>query len=187
MDTACDVTRRTVLQSALPGVCSTNGHLGLPVVLGNSGGPRVQLALAPAPSAHEGHLQVWLNYRAGTCALHCDEPNSVLVCLGGEREVALLPPAASTETDAWVGRKPSPRYDIFADARFQPGGDLHGVCQVVTLKQGDALYMPSGWWHQVRSCKGSVGVSMPVKCAGLAPAHPHTGSSGISCENQQSF
>ena len=122
--------------------------------------------LGPPPLAREGHLQVWLSYRDGTCALHCDEPNGVLICLGGERKVALLPPRVSIDTDAWVGTKPSLRYDVFADARFQEGGDLYGVSQVVTLTQGDALYIPSGWWHQVRSTRGSVGVSVPVTCAG---------------------
>ena len=41
-------------------------------------------------------------------ALHCDAPDGVLICLGGERRVALLPPRMSTDTDAWVGAKPSP-------------------------------------------------------------------------------
>jgi hypothetical protein len=165
IDTACDATRRTVLESALPGLCRTNDQLGLPLMLADTG-PRVQLALGPPPLAREGHLQVWLSYRDGTCALHCDEPNGVLICLGGERKVALLPPRVSIDTDAWVGTKPSLRYDVFADARFQEGGDLYGVSQVVTLTQGDALYIPSGWWHQVRSTRGSVGVSVPVTCAG---------------------
>ena len=133
IDTACDATRRTVLESALPGLCRTNDQLGLPLMLADTG-PRVQLALGPPPLAREGHLQVWLSYRDGTCALHCDEPNGVLICLGGERKVALLPPRVSIDTDAWVGTKPSLRYDVFADAplprgrrlvRSIPSGDSH--------------------------------------------------------------
>ena len=36
------------------------------------------------------------------------------------------------------------------------------LAQVATLTPGMALFIPSGWWHQVRASAGGVAISVPV-------------------------
>ena len=38
-----------------------------------------------------------------------------------------------------------------------------GVRPVVELQPGEAVYIPSGWWHEIESLAGTVGLSLPVE------------------------
>ena len=122
-----------------------------------------KFAWAAAPKPCEGIVQLWMNYQEGMSSLHTDAPDGMLVCLGGERRVLLMPPCApsrleltgSTRGEAKFGRD----FDAFALAER---GETHGLSQVAELTPGMALFIPRGWWHQVRASAGSVAMSMPV-------------------------
>ena len=98
------------------------------------------------------------------CACHVDEPDSILICLAGTKRVALLHPRTPGELRvesrgaACLVRS----YDAFQDQRFAQGGEAHGMCRVLTLQRGEAVYIPSRWWHQISSSAGAVAVSIPV-------------------------
>ena len=100
-----------------------------------------------------------------------DLPDSVLFVVSGTKTVALLHPdaakalALNTRGESAIEFSYKYMYDSFDDVRFQEGGSAYGVCQVVTLTRGRAVYIPSGWWHQVRSAAGTVGISLPVHAA----------------------
>ena len=55
-------------------------------------------------------------------------------------------------------------YNVLADSeRFDEGGMFAGVRQVATLRRGQALFIPRGWWHQVHTTAGGVALSVPVR------------------------
>ena len=120
-------------------------------------------------------------------SLHTDAPDGMLVCLGGERRVLLMPPCApsrlkltgSTRGEAKFGRD----FDAFALA---DRGETHGLSQVAELTPGMALFIPRGWWHQVRASAGSVAMSMPVVSSadpGESSGARGSGSLGIQFMN----
>ena len=125
----------------------------------------LRLAWAPAPKACEGVAQVWLNFEAGTCSLHHDAPDGMLVCLGGERRVLLLPPGAPSRFSIAKHRRGTrfvrdfDAFDVCTD-----GLSDGGLAQVATLTPGMALFIPSGWWHQVRASAGGVAISVAACC-----------------------
>ena len=110
---------------------------------------------------HESPLQFWLNFEERNAAvMHTDAPDSMLLCLGGTKQVALLPPAAPGKLGVPTcgSTKLTAAYDPWLDATAIDAG----VCREVSLSAGDALYIPSGWWHAVRSSKDAVALAMPV-------------------------
>ena len=120
------------------------------------------LAMANAPNAREGVMQLFLSYQDTLSNCHMDEPPSVLTCLGGVREVALLPPTAPALLlrSQTRGVNLSQTYNLYEDeGTFGLEGRGVGLRQSVVLTPGMALYIPPGWWHQIRASAGSVGLA----------------------------
>ena len=143
-------------------------------------GSREVASLAPPPDLRiatetralpsgEGSLQAWLSFGESMSALHRDPPHGVLVCLSGTKAVGLLPPGAPSlcgigATQSMGVNKFSRDYNVLADSeRFDEGGMFAGVRQVATLRRGQALFIPRGWWHQVHTTAGGVALSVPVR------------------------
>lgn len=102
----------------------------------------------------------WVNSRfwlgpAGTCTpLHRDVAENVFVQLIGRKRFFLYPPAAT----AWLYsngiRSALPNFSRFDPEkpdyeRFPLAREVEPV--EVVLEAGEAMYLPSRWWHQVRS------------------------------------
>ena len=121
------------------------------------------------PSSREGYCQIWLSFGddGSTCACHVDEPNGLLVVLGGRKRVALLHPAApaALKLPTRGPTKLDGSYNALEDPRFTPGGEWEGVMHVVTLSAGLAVYIPRGWWHQIHSTPDCVALSLPVRAS----------------------
>lgn len=151
--------RQWMLESALP---RRGADLGSPPALARR---HVAFEPAPSPTAMEPCAQVWLHSAAAHCACHFDAPDSVLVCLSGHKTVALLPPSApaSLKLPTFGVSQLQRNYDLSGDARFAAGGEFEGVLQTAELAPGHAVYIPHGWWHQIGSEQGTVGLSMPVR------------------------
>ena len=105
-------------------------------------------ALAPS-SAH-----LWAS--AGPCisAAHYDDEDNVLCVLAGRKEVAVAPPSCAAVR----------AYPLHSALRHhaQPGGaELLGHAAAVThtLHAGDALFIPAGHWHAVRSDARTIAVN----------------------------
>jgi len=106
----------------------------------------------------------WISQAGGRTNLHHDLLNNVLTQVVGRKLVTLIPPARSADV------YPSDKFDCFArlsrvDA-FNPDFDRFpryrsalAAERQVTLEPGDAVYIPSGWWHTARSLTASISLA----------------------------
>jgi hypothetical protein len=98
---------------------------------------------------------IWIGSRTRVAA-HTDVPNNVAVCAIGRRRFTLFPP------DQFANLYPGPientpagrpismvdfhRPDFMAHPRF---AEAMGIGLVAELNPGDAIFVPSLWWHHV--------------------------------------
>jgi lysine-specific demethylase 8 len=96
----------------------------------------------------------WLSAPQMSSPLHRHAAENIFVQLIGRKRVYLYPPGAT----AWLYSNPVrsalPNYSRFDpeqpdDRRFPRTRNVRPL--ELILEAGDALYIPSGWWHQVRS------------------------------------
>jgi hypothetical protein len=102
-------------------------------------------------------VSLWLGNRVSVPA-HQDWPSNLAVCVAGQRSFTLFPPDAVA--DLYVGPMeltPAGQPISLVDARSP---DLeryprfaHAAARALRfeLSPGDAIYIPSQWWHQVDS------------------------------------
>lgn len=137
--------------------------------------PELRDDLTPPPcydTASWRTTRFWLSAPEMSTPLHQHAAENVFVQLLGRKRFYLYPPAASP----WLYSNPlrsalpnysrfdpeCPDYDEFPLARaIQPFEAI--------LNEGDAIYLPSGWWHQVRSLDVSFSVNF-FFAAGLTAA-----------------
>jgi hypothetical protein len=105
-------------------------------------------------SVHDTRL--WMSSGGTSSSLHFDTHENLMLQVDGTKDVYFWPPSAShlTYMDYHNRYGLSPvnpdrvdleRYPLFAALR----GGMHA-----TLTRGDALFIPDGWWHQVRTRPG---------------------------------
>lgn len=98
---------------------------------------------------------LWIGPPDTFTPLHFDLTNNLLVQIAGIKEVTLIPPSQT-------------RYLYHTTHVFSDVSDIddednlaryplarHATPVAVILEPGDALYVPVGWWHQVRSLEFS--------------------------------
>ena len=126
--------------------------------------------------------RIWLG-NAVTTPAHFDESNNIACVVSGRRRFTLLPPEqivnlyigplgyAPTGTPISLVTFAQPDFERFP--RFR---EALAAAQVAELEPGDALYIPTLWWHHVESLrkynilvnywwKGSVGATSPSASA----------------------
>ncbi|WP_230461258.1 cupin-like domain-containing protein [Sphingobium sp. CAP-1] len=116
-------------------------------------------ALAPL-QADLGHMDAYLTRApgmlwiggAGTFTpLHFDLTNNLLAQVTGTKRVILIPPS-QTHRLAHKSHVFSEVRDVTNEARLKLYPQARDVLRhEVLLTPGDALFIPIGWWHQVRS------------------------------------
>ena len=166
-----------VVRAALLAVTTGATHgllasLRQPQMLGASG---LAFECTAAPKACEGVGQIWLSYESGLSACHFDAPHGVLVCLGGEREVLLMPPRAPALLGvpgvSLLGTSMAASVDAF-ELLSANADRVRGIVQVARMTPGTALFIPHGWWHQVRSSGDAAALSIPVCARRMWTASP---------------
>ncbi|CAM8671583.1 cupin-like domain-containing protein [Sphingobium sp.] len=116
-------------------------------------------ALAPL-AADLGHLDayltrapgmVWIGGEGTFTPLHFDLTNNLLAQVTGTKRVILIPPS-QTQRLAHTSHVFSDVRDITDPARLALYPQAQDVLRYeVLLTPGDLLFVPIGWWHQVRS------------------------------------
>lgn len=102
-------------------------------------------------------VKIWIG-NATRIAAHSDTPDNLAVCAVGRRRFTLFPP--DQFTNLYLGpldNTPAGRAVSMVD-HDNPDPDRHpgyaaalAVAQVAELEPGDAVHIPSGWYHRVEA------------------------------------
>jgi hypothetical protein len=108
------------------------------------------------------NARLWLSAAGTSVPLHRDVAENVFVQLEGRKRFFLYPPAAAPWLYPHRFRSALPNYGRFdpetPDYERFPLSRAVRPLEVV-LGPGDAIYIPSRWWHQVRSLEVSLSVA----------------------------
>lgn len=130
----------------------------------------VFLAENPNPLAQEPEPQLVSLWLGAACHVpaHWDVPENLICVLAGRRRYILFPPEQvanlySGPLDRTLAGQPSSLVDFDAPdlARHPRFAAAMAAAQVAELGPGDALYLPSMWWHQASSF-GPIGAMMNI-------------------------
>ena len=100
-------------------------------------------------------VSLWLGNRTQTAA-HWDLPQNLACVVSGRRSFTIFPPDQVANLyvgpiDFTLAGQPSSLVDLERPDldRFPKFAEAQEVAQTATLEPGDALYLPSLWWHGV--------------------------------------
>ncbi len=106
-----------------------------------------------------GNVSFWFGPRGTVTPTHHDSTNILFCQIFGTKRFWLCPPDTvelSAYRDGFYA--PVPLSD---PASFAEHGPLAGIpVYEVELQPGDTLFLPAGWWHEVRSTSVSISLSV---------------------------
>jgi len=118
---------------------------------------RIVIPRAKHPDAMDARASVWIG-GATTATCHFDALDNIACCVAGQRRFTLFPP--DQISNLYPGPlEPTPGGQVISLVDFK-NPDLHKfprfhdallTARVADLEPGDALYIPSMWWHHVES------------------------------------
>jgi len=110
------------------------------------------------PGFDVGTLGLWLGPRDTVTPLHWDLTPTILAQVYGTKRVTLIAPEYSDKLYANGGYSEvdPDRPDALTSWPLLAHVELH----VLTLRAGDAIFLPPRWWHHVRSLSASASVSI---------------------------
>ncbi|MDE0877630.1 MAG: cupin-like domain-containing protein [Sphingomonas bacterium] len=111
----------------------------------------------PLLEGEEMLVSLWLGNRTKT-ATHFDFPHNLACVVAGRRRFTLFPTEQARNLyigplDVTLAGQPSSMVDVAAPdlSRFPRYADAATAALTAELEPGDALYVPSLWWHAVES------------------------------------
>lgn len=129
-------------------------------------------ALAPE-SATASRRSLWLGTPGSFSTAHYDNFHNVFVMLGGEKEFLLSPPTDAPLFKIFPGTHPLARQARWHFGRRFPkqegasaspasaaAGPRDARLLAVTLRSGEALFLPSGWIHHVTALSTAISVAL---------------------------
>jgi hypothetical protein len=159
--------------ATLPELLADLGEVRLPVL----GERAARLTGAPEELWRPGvrDILLFLGPSGTVTPTHFDEQSAMLVQVAGHKTVHVAPPSArlrriGPEHTGLPGNLASCDLEELYEEQDRTGGGRRGRFSVerVRLGPGDALHLPFGWWHQVRSEDFSV--SLNYSCLPLRDA-----------------
>ncbi|MAS94512.1 MAG: hypothetical protein CMO55_15035 [Verrucomicrobiales bacterium] len=106
---------------------------------------------------HKGKAFLWIGPKGTVTQLHHDLTNNLLLQVSGSKSVKLFPPCYFTriynDFHCYTGFDcDHPDYE-----RFPLVEEIN--MRECILEEGQALFLPVGWWHQVRSLSPSISIT----------------------------
>lgn len=112
-----------------------------------------QMPLLPAEIAP----RVWIGNRT-VVSTHFDESENAAVVVAGRRRFTLFPPDQVSNLyvgplDVTMAGQPASMVDLRDPdlVRFPRFADALAAARTADLEPGDAIYIPTGWWHNVEA------------------------------------
>jgi hypothetical protein len=109
-----------------------------------------------------------MNIQSARSTLHYDASHNLLLLLAGRKEVTLLSPLCTSYLEPVPASDANPNHSAFSFEEVEgwvrdraSGADARAQClvQKVVMHAGDALFIPEGWWHQVKSDQCSMALN----------------------------
>ena len=95
-------------------------------------------------------VNLWLNLKTAVSQAHYDSYNGVLCVVHGKKRVRLWPSSAILHANPLF----SETYNGLPESAVLPPAPL-----TLTIRRGQALFIPEGWWHEVTSAPNTLAVS----------------------------
>lgn len=108
------------------------------------------------PTRFKGCTALWLGPAGTLTSMHHDTSNILFFQIYGRKRVVLAPPTHLPLLDG-ARSMYSPVQNPEADADHP--ALVGAVLPTVDLDPGDALFLPAGWWHYVRSLDVSISIA----------------------------
>lgn len=112
--------------------------------------------IVPDPAPHSA-LNLWLGPAGTRTPLHHDQANILFCQVYGRKRFHLISPRELALTPYSFGLTCPIDCENPDLARFPDFGDVK--VHVVEVGPGDALFLPVGWWHQVRALDVAISVT----------------------------
>ncbi|PUA28138.1 MAG: cupin [Cellvibrio sp. 79] len=118
---------------------------------------KIVIPRAKHPDAMEERVSIWIGGTT-TATCHFDALDNIACCVAGKRRFTLFPP--DQISNLYPGPlEPTPGGQVLSLVdfknpdlqKFPRFNDALLTAQVADLEPGDALYIPSMWWHHVES------------------------------------
>lgn len=107
----------------------------------------------------ESDTRVWMGSRGTRSMLHSDLKDNLFCQVWGQKHVVLLPWANSRSAYPFPDNVVNSQLDLASlDLRRHPKL-LDTVLYSDVVRPGDVLYIPRGWWHDIRSTTPSVSLN----------------------------
>ncbi|MDP1915694.1 MAG: cupin-like domain-containing protein [Myxococcales bacterium] len=106
----------------------------------------------------DGFVYLWVGPGGTVTPLHHDTANNLFCQVRGRKRFILVDPANAEllrDVISYYSFIDAERFDL---RRFPYLADVDRM--TITVGPGEALFIPSGWWHHVRSLSPSISVSM---------------------------
>jgi hypothetical protein len=103
------------------------------------------------PHLRKGCAALWFGPKGTITPLHHDTCNILFAQVWGDKRITLIPPTYLKLFET------SKSMYSFEDVKQSP---LKEETFEVTLKAGQALFIPVGWWHQVEALSASISLAM---------------------------
>jgi hypothetical protein len=104
------------------------------------------------PKRLRGAVSLWLGPRGTVTPLHHDTTNILFHQIHGRKEIALVAPWERAVLEGARG--------FYAGTTIAKLEKRRTPVHRVVLRAGDALFLPAGWWHEVRSLDVSISLSL---------------------------
>jgi hypothetical protein len=111
-------------------------------------------SLSGGSQSYQVDGNIWMNITSVQSSLHYDGNHNILIVCQGWKEITLLSPEYSSLLSGHPISSVACNHSHLSHEKMEEIIQLHSLpCLRIRLEEGEALFIPEGWWHQV--CSGS--------------------------------